>query len=287
MNRSARNVCFISLVSILMLMFSACGATLPNVKVIKLKKQSLEAFAYASASVQPKEVETIYLQDGVRVTQLHVEEGQLVSVGQRLVSTDNNKTRGSSIDGVVTELNVATGMQVNATVPVMRVVDVRNLVIKAQIAQKDVSRVLVDQEVLLYGDGIPRDKRISGSIQSIGSIANTIGDQTYVDATILLKGQEPPFLKVGMSVQCEIKISQKDDILVTTLDTIKEIGSDKYVFIYENGAIKETAVETGAEFGIKLEVMPASGLKEGQYLVLDPLPEYITGMQVNAVEVSY
>lgn len=281
MKLKLRLTLIITLIMTMSAVFYGCGGSDINVRVKQATKKPLEAFAFANGAVEAEDVEEVYFDRGTRIDNVYVKIGDEVNEDQKLVQYNSDKLKLSSIDGVITQVNIRKGQVVDSTKPSIVVMDATKLIVKADVKQRDISNVQVGQEVNISGDALPKERKIVGKVEEISQVAKTVATQALIEVKVRIDGQVPEALKAGMSVSCDIKLSRKENALVITYDAIKEVGGDKFVFVVKGGKLEERKVILGASYGITVEVK--EGLSEGENVVLDPKIDYAAGMSANIV----
>jgi multidrug efflux pump subunit AcrA (membrane-fusion protein) len=271
---------------IISLALSGCNNGI-NVRTKLVAKKSLESFAYANGitGVKDDAQEFFYVDKDTKISNVFVKVGDKVNEDQRLIQYDGDKVKQSSLDGIVTALNVRKGMVVESgSIPAIVVMDVTKLIVKADVRQNDISNIIQGQSVIISGDSIPRESKVTGRVDSISANSKKVGSNSMYEVVISINGQIPEFMKVGMNVNCDISLSKKENALVITYESVKPVGSDNFVFVVKNGKLEERKVLLGAASGITVEIK--EGLSEGEAVVLDPKQNFSTGMRVNVVDVE-
>jgi multidrug efflux pump subunit AcrA (membrane-fusion protein) len=262
------------------LILSGCREELEGVYVGVATQKPFEAFVYANGIMEAQNIENIYEESGVKIEIVLVNEGDMVASGERLYVFGGNRNRLSPIDGVVTNLNVKKGMLASSNEPTVVIMSVKDLRVKVNIRQADITKVQVGHEVQIRVDGIYPETRLSGKLENLSNIAKNMGDQVFIEGTIKIDGHTPQFLRPGMTVNCDIIMSKKDNATVIPMDTIKDIGGDQYIFVVKNdGRLEERKVALGTYSGNEVEVL--GGLSEGERVVRSPMPYFRTGISVN------
>jgi multidrug efflux pump subunit AcrA (membrane-fusion protein) len=275
-------VFLISLMAMSLLILSGCREEVVGVYVGLVEQKPFEAYVYANGVMEAQNIENIYEENGVRIENILVNEGDMVTIGERLYVFAGNRNRLSPIDGVVTGLNVRKGMVASINEPTVVIMSVNDLRVKANIRQEDITKVQIGQEVRIRVDGFSDDTKLSGRLEKLSNVAKSDGDQVFIEALIKIEGHTPQFLRPGMTVNCDIIMSKKDDAMVIPLDSMKDLGGEKYVFVVKNdGRLEERKVILGAYSGFEVEVL--SGIQAGNRVVRAPMPYFRTGLLVNVL----
>src|SRR5215204_2643050 len=104
----------------------------------------------------------------------------------------------SPFSGIVTSVNTITGEYVAPGQTIITVSDVENLQVKTtDLSERDVADVKVGQDVTVFIEALGVE--ITGSVESIASVAETLGGDVIYKTTIVLD-ELPEGIRAGMSV---------------------------------------------------------------------------------------
>lgn len=187
----------------------------------------------------------------------------------------------SSMDGVVSELDIEEGIMTSPAVRAIKIINPSSLRVRLEVKEIDALKVKAGQQVEITGDAFP-DKTISGSVESIGSVAvkkqGSNSDQAFIEVTVLVRDSQK-ILKPGFSVSADIITDTKKGAVVIPFDTLQEDkDGNKWVFVVENGIVKQRDINIGVSSDLDMEVV--SGLKGNEKLVKDPPSRLKDGMKV-------
>ena len=168
------------------------------------------------------------------------------------------------------------------------ILNTEELMITAYVNEYDSKNVAAGQEVSIWGDAIPQNIEITGTIESISpraELRRTTGGEEIVVETVISIDSSYSFLRPGLSVTCDISAQSKDDIIVAPLEIIRnDRDGNNYVFIVDGE--KNTMVKKNVSLGIISDMTAEvlEGLNEGDLAVSDPQPTYRDGMKVNIID---
>lgn len=188
----------------------------------------------------------------------------------------------ANMDGVVTSLLIEVGDQVMAGSPLLQIIDMEHLVIKANVREYDIREMALGQDVVVRGDAISDEVSVLGQISYIAPAASEIvvnGRQTKgVEIKIdITEGMSD--LKPGYTVDCEITTHFLKDVLVGSFDLFSEDkDNNKIVFVVVDNVVEERLIETGIVSDFDSEIV--SGLVEGDLVVVNPSLALKDGMKV-------
>lgn len=199
-----------------------------------------------------------------------------------------NQSLVSPSDGVIAEINGEEGGFTSSGMPVIRVVNLGTLQVKAKVSEYNIKSVSVGQVVKITGDAIDKNESITGKVTSISPVATqnmtSNGQETVVEVTVALD-QSSQYLKAGLNITCEIETSQKKDVLTVGMEVFDEDkDSNKFVYLVDpkKNTLKKTFVTLGVTSDMQAEVV--EGLKEGDQVVLYPQPVFTDGTKVTVLK---
>ncbi len=181
------------------------------------------------------------------------------------------------ISGIVTERKVDIGAMVSAGMTVANVVDIAKLKVKVNVAEQDVFKLKVGDEVEVTTDVYPGIK-FKGMIATISAK----GDEahTYPVEIILSNSKEHP-LKAGMFGRVNFtSLGEREALTIPREALIGSVKAPK-VFVAENGVAKLRAITVGREAGKMLEVI--DGLKEGERVIVSGQNNLRDGYAINMI----
>lgn len=175
----------------------------------------------------------------------------------------------SPIDGTVSEINIKNGDDLakissgtSKLTPII-IGDLNTLKVQVEVNEVDISKIEIDQEVVLKLDAI-EGLELSGRVEKIASLGTiTQGVVTY-DVTIGFDVIDPR-IKPQMSVSASIVTSAKQDALLVPSAAIKSEKGKNYVEILKNQSPSRAWVEVGAANDLSTEIL--SGVSLGELVV--------------------
>jgi len=176
----------------------------------------------------------------------------------------------SPIDGTVVERNATIGATVGADTDVFRIIDPSQLWIDANVFEKDVARVALDQMVNVTVPAYP-GLQLSGKVIFISSEVDpetrTVNVRTQVDNA---DGK----LKVGMFANIGIQVNSQRRALAVPRTAVLTDGADDVVFVATANGYEKRVVALGIKSDDRVEIRAglAAGDKvvvKGNYLLLE------------------
>jgi RND family efflux transporter MFP subunit len=170
-------------------------------------------------------------------------------------------------DGVVAEVDVAPGDEVNANTVVLKLVDPSVIEVSATVDEVDVSQVQQGQEAIVTLDAIS-DLELSGNVSSISSFASSqsgvVSYSVTITVTSIPSGVE---LREGMSATATITNKLATNVLLVPTKAISGSSSaNPTVTVMVNGTSEVRSVKLGAINDTSTEIV--SGLSAGDMVVV-------------------
>ena len=199
----------------------------------------------------------------------------------------------SSIDGIVTSLNVeegevaVTGTMNNPGTVLMTVSDLSRMQAEVEVDETDIVEVEIGQEAKVTIDAYP-DTTFSGLVSEIGNspIISSLGSggDEAVDFKVVIDLIDPPDnLKPGLSTTADIITDSRDNALFIAIQALtmrafpktngkesatpesKEKIEKEGVFVVKEGRAIFTPIVTGISDGMNIEII--SGLEEDNEII--------------------
>ncbi|NJY61417.1 efflux RND transporter periplasmic adaptor subunit [Salinimicrobium sp. CDJ15-81-2] len=206
--------------------------------------------------------EAAYKTGGVTAVQLdqarlQVQNARAQFDSASLSSGDTNVR--SKVSGIVNEKMVELGMVVGPGTPIIEVVDISSLKLRVEVDEAVVSRLQVGDTVQVV-PSVTKDT-ISGKITFIAPASN--GALKFpVEITV---DNSQRTRRAGMYATAVFNESGMDNVLTIPREAFVGSVSDNRVFVLENGIAKLKQIQTGINYGNKVEV--TAGLNEGDIVV--------------------
>lgn len=172
----------------------------------------------------------------------------------------------SPINGVITFVKKKVGESVSSGEAVVQLL-APHYEIKVDIAETDVSKLVVGQPAYITLDAFGEDVKFGGLISAIDPASTIVQDVVYYKVTISLNESDKP-VKAGMTANVTINTANRVNALFIPLRTVhvKDDGT-KYVRLLINGQKQEQAVQVGLKANDgRVEIL--SGLTIGQEVVV-------------------
>ncbi|AWM79093.1 efflux transporter periplasmic adaptor subunit [Gammaproteobacteria bacterium ESL0073] len=182
------------------------------------------------------------------------------------------------LDGTVVSIPVEEGQTVNAnqtTPTIVQVADLKLMEIKMQISEGDITKIKPGMEVI-YSILSEPSKTFTGKLDTIDPGLTTLTAGNYTGTTDsstavyyygnLVVPNPDGTLRIGMTTQNTIVVSNKDNVLIIPTITLNTKNGKSYVYVLEkNNTVVEKEVTIGLSDSMNTEII--SGLKDGENVI--------------------
>jgi membrane fusion protein, macrolide-specific efflux system len=189
------------------------------------------------------------------IRKLHVQVGDQVKKGQRLIEFDGTSPLLSPIEGTVTHLPFHENENVFPQVAVIRIEDLSDRVIEVGLEQLGALRVRMGQNARLSFENM-RGMAFEGKVTSLYPTAGQF--IVRIDAAKL-----PPEILPGMTVDAAIEVGEKKDILLIPAAAVLS----GRVTLADGKKRRKQEVQVGGSDGEWVEVLSKSITTESALLV--------------------
>ncbi len=179
------------------------------------------------------------------------------------------------IDGVLSARLVQPGMiiasginNVGGGTSTMTLSDVSRIFVLASVDEADIGRVNVGQPATITADSFP-GKEFTGEIIRVAAKGVSVSNVVTFEVKIEVTSENKDLLKLEMTTNVEIIVSNKDDVMMVPLRAISRKEGNTFIKIQKGEKeVVEVAVQQGINNGALVEV--SGEIKEGDVIVLPP-----------------
>ncbi|WP_439659075.1 efflux RND transporter periplasmic adaptor subunit [Lentzea sp. HUAS TT2] len=177
------------------------------------------------------------------------------SVGQKVGSGSTSSSSSSSTSST-TAATTASGFVV--------VTDLKNLVVKANVSETDVSKLKTDQTATVTINAMAGTP-VQAKVTTVDLTPTTANNVVQYGVSLALTAP-PAELKPGQSASVEITVASASGVLAVPAAAVQTVAGASSVQVLENGAETRKTVEIGVRGDQYVEIK--SGLTAGEEVVL-------------------
>ncbi len=171
----------------------------------------------------------------------------------------------SPINGIVSKVNINPGASqgVGSSTVVMSIIDPSEMQVDVSVDETDISKVDVNQNVLLSEAAGSRPYR--GAVIAVSPASTvTSGVTSY---TVTIKVPDPKGLKAGMTATANVIYQSKQNVLLVPNRAIKTVNRERQVQVLVDGKAETRTVQVGLADDQRSEI--TSGLNEGDTVLIE------------------
>ena len=213
------------------------------------------------------------------VTQLNASldalEDQVAGADLRL----RNATVRASFSGIVSNRAVEPGQYVGIGTPLISIVDLSTVEMRANAAVADGALLRRDQTVLINVDGV-EGRNFEGRVARINPVAE---EGTRTIPVYVMIDNPDGILLGGMFASAQVVVDAVEDAIAMPTRALRDDVDGPYVLRIEGDALVRQTIETGGTWAGRLTQI-TSGLEAGQRVVTAPLPALHPGDIITLLE---
>lgn len=183
----------------------------------------------------------------------------------------------SPITGTVISIPVAEGQTVNAnqtTPTIIQVADLSKMQIRPEISEGDITKVKVGMPIIFSTLSDPQKQYVT-VINTIDPALTTLTDNEYSESITNTKAvyfyanalvdNPDNKLRIGMTTQTEILVTEVKNVLLIPTTTLKPEGNKVFVQLLKDNQVEKREVIIGLNDELNTEIL--SGLHEGEKVI--------------------
>lgn len=185
----------------------------------------------------------------------------------------SNATITSPIAGEVATRSIDPGEMATPSQPILSIVNIDTVFVEGTVAEDDVALVKEGQKVTVKIDAA--GGAFEGIVKLLSPVANSQTKGYPVKIEIKNTNHK---MKPGMFAEIQLVTKDQKDAIVIPKDVLVTRGSDKIIYIVNNGIAEERTVTTGIESDDKIEIV--KGLNAGEKFVVEGQPSLFNKAKV-------
>ena len=190
-----------------------------------------------------------------------------------------NATVRAPFAGIVSARAVEPGQYVGIGTPLISIVDLSTVEMRANAAVADGALLRRDQRVVISVDGV-EDRSFEGRVARINPVAE---EGTRTIPVYVLIDNPDGILLGGMFASAQVVVDAADGAIAMPTGALREDVDGPYVLRIDGDTLVRQGIETGGTWAGRLTQV-TSGLEPGQSVVTAPLPALQPGDAVELVE---
>ncbi len=208
---------------------------------------------------------------------------------QKSLATANTQlakyTLRSPINGTVDEIMANVGEYVGSLTggPVVRIVDLKDIKVKAHVSEKYLTQIKKGQEIELYFPSL--DLRMKEKVYSVGNVVD-VNNRTFV--VYVKPTKNVSMLRPNLLSMITAYDFQESDIITVPTKLIRNDGTGDYIMVIKTNKNKNTAEKRTIEIQRKFanNSVIANGLAPGDKIIIEGYNNTVNGDEVKIIEPS-
>ncbi len=240
-----------------------------NIQVANLDDSAVRSAAssVSSAKAALLKLQQTPTQSDLQAAQSSLDQARL-SVQQAQYNMRNAQLT-APFDGTVTQVNVTTATSSSSgsssASTSIQVTDLNALQVSVPLAEVDVSKIQLGQDVALTFDAL-NGVALNGKVSQIAYVGTTTQGVVSYPVIVSLPNANASGVKVGMTANVAITVDQRDNVLLVSNRAIKTQGRNKVVQVQTATDVQARVVQVGLTNETQSEIL--SGLNEGDAVVI-------------------
>jgi RND family efflux transporter MFP subunit len=211
---------------------------------------------------------------GISDQQMTQIENQLNLQREVVANLRKNSTILSPLTGVVTARNFESG-DLFAQAPILHIMQINKLKVKANISEQYYTSVKVGQKVNIEVDIFPGES-FEGSVSRINPALDAATRTFGVEITIPNAKER---LRPGMFARATFSMGEREAVMIPDQALQKQTGSsERYVYVIKDGVAEYRFVKDGRRVGDMIEIL--EGLEAGDVVATTSFTRLMSGKKV-------
>ena len=216
----------------------------------------------------------VHAAGGISDQQIVQLENQLNLQKEVVENLRKNSTIHSPISGVVTARNFEAG-DLFAQAPILHIMQINQLKVKANISEQFYTTVKVGQVVTIEVDLFPGEQ-FEGKVTRINPALDATTRTFGVEITIPNAKER---LRPGMFARATFNMGDRESVMIPDQALQKQVGSsERYVYVIKDGVAEYRLVKDGRRVGDLIEI--TEGLEAGEVVATTSFTRLMTGKKV-------
>jgi len=239
------------------------------------KKRMIRLFEGGSATEQSKDKAVTTAELAAARLNLSRANLELAKINLR------ESTIVAPIDGIVTAKHIDQGNLINAGERIVTIADMKTVKAIVAVAERYGEEIDVGTPARIKVDAFG-DRVFDAEVYSVYP---ALDEQTHTIQVEIRMNNDELLLKPGMFARVTLVVQRKDDVVIIPRDVVLGGRIDEpYVYVVEDGIARKRFVKLGIKQADVYEI--ADGLKQGEKLVVNGMNYLIDGIKVEVVKLE-
>jgi HlyD family secretion protein/macrolide-specific efflux system membrane fusion protein len=191
----------------------------------------------------------------------------------------------SPMEGIVSNVAVDVGETASPSVPLITVINPKDLTIEIQVDQADIGQVKKGADVMVNADAYP-DETFAGKLdflnteaeqKMIGGMPSTDEEDKIFRGRIKLNSETTKLFS-NMSVDAEIVVQRTSDVLIVPREAVASENEKFYIYIVKWGHVEKKEVKIGLKDNNNVEI--SDGIRPGIFVAVSNIVKLKNGTRI-------
>lgn len=191
----------------------------------------------------------------------------------------------SPIDGIVSNIAVEAGETATPGIPLVTVINPKDLSIEIQIDQADIGQVKKGADVMVNADAYP-DETFAGKLEflnteaeqkTIGGVPSTDEEDKVFRGKIKLNSETAKLFS-NMSVDSEIVVQRVNNVLIIPREAVASENEKYYVYVVRWGHVEKKQIMPGLKDNYNIEIY--DGIRPGTVVAVSNVIKLKNGTKI-------
>lgn len=218
---------------------------------------------------------------GATLEQLQISQANLkqAQAALRLVELQlENTIVVSPIDGVVAQVNVDGGEMVGPGTPVVTIINIDQVYVKADVTADLLRYLQVGDQVSVEIGAVP-DKKRHGKIQIMSPIADPRSQAFPIKVLLNNPGHH---LKPGMYADVYLTVQKSVNTTLLPIEAILDLNRSPYIYVLKGSHAEKRFIQTGVANDQQVEIL--KGIQTGEKVIIKGQHLVEDGEQVEVIQ---
>jgi RND family efflux transporter MFP subunit len=239
-----------------------------NIQVANINDSNVRS---AASSLLSTKANLAKLENSPTQQDLQIAEAQMEQARLNLAQAQykmRNMQIVAPFNGTVTQVNIDNFYAVAGNTAAIQLSDLSKLQITVNMAEVDIGKVKVGQDVNITFDALPDRPQLTGKVEQVALVAVTQQGVVNYPVVIVLDSPDTSVIKTGMTANVAIVVDKRENVLLVPNRALRNQGRQKVAQVQQPNLNTplQTVVQTGLQSDTHSEVL--SGLKEGDVVVI-------------------
>jgi len=255
------------------------------VRTLEASEEPLEDYIRLSGDIEAESTVQVYPDVAGTLSSFLVKVGDYVQENETLARVDPSRPGASysispveaPIQGTVSEILVDPGDTVSASVPILKLGNLKSLIISARVSERYVNRVQTGQKAYIETEAVP-GRIFEARVSEVYPVLDPASRSMEISLTF---SETPEGIKAGMLAEIRLVTDRIEKAVTVPSTAIITRNGEDFLFVVKNSAAVKRPVTRGLAIDGKVQIV--EGLEPGETVVISGMNMLSHGATVQIV----